>query len=52
MQGQLKRNEENALQSERRSALKKILTGPTLLEMSGKPTIHSEDILIPMEHSR
>src|SRR5215471_11932607 len=37
MQGQLKRNEENALQSERRSALKKILTGPTLLEMSGSP---------------
>ena len=39
-----KKEEQNALRSARSSALKKGLTGPTLIEMSGNPTIRpSED---------
>ena len=38
MQGSKKTSKENTHRSEWRSALKKDLTGPTLLEMSGNPT--------------
>jgi hypothetical protein len=38
VEAEVKRNTKTTLRSERRSLLKKSLTGPTLLEMSGNPT--------------
>jgi hypothetical protein len=37
VEAEVKRNTKTTLRSERRSLLKKSLTGPTLLEMSGLP---------------